>query len=164
MITVSKQQIVAQPNCSASWRHNQYLLIAFSLWGLGVSLIFALKGAWLILPIISVELLLLAVVLMLVCKKIHQRHVLRFQQQQLTIEKGTRCPARCWQVLLRQTRISVERQQDPCSPLKIQLCTPLETIPVGDFLNHQDSHTLLNELRQKGLSVCNDSEPGSLNS
>jgi uncharacterized membrane protein len=162
MVTVSKRQIIAQANCSASWRQNQCLLIILSCWGLLISLLFCLQGAWLILPLVSFELMLLAVVLFLVCKKIHQRHVLRFQQQQVTLEKGSCSPTLQWQLALSQTRISVERQQHPWSPIKIILCTAEETIPVGDFLNQQDSQILLCELRHKGLRVCNDSQTGSI--
>ena len=161
MVTVSKRQIIAQANCSASWRQNQCLLLVLGGWGLLVSLIFGLQGAWLILPLVSVELALLALVLFLVYKKIHQRHVLRFQQQQFTLEKGNSCPVLQWQLALSNTRISVERQQHPWSPIKIALCTAEENIPVGDFLNQQDSQLLLCELRQKGLRVYNDSQAGS---
>lgn len=161
MVTVSKRRIIAQANCSASWRQNQWLLIFLGSWGLLIGLLFGLQGAWLILPLISFELALLALVLFLVCKKIHQRHVLRFQQQQIILEKGSTCPAYFWQLPLGHTRISVERQQHPWSPIKILLCTKEENIPVGDFLNQQDSQILLCELRQKGLRVCNDSEAGS---
>ena len=162
MVTVSKRQIIAQANCSASWRQNQWLLIILSSWGLFVSLLFGLQGAWLILPLVSFELILLALVLFLACKKIHQRHVLRFQQQQITLEKGSSCPDLHWQLALSQTRISVERQRHPWDPIKILLCTAEETIPVGDFLNQHDSQILLCELRQKGLRVCNDSQTGSI--
>jgi uncharacterized membrane protein len=162
MVTVSKRQIIAQANCSASWRQNQCLLIILGGWGLLVSLFFSLQGAWLILPLVSFELALLALVLFLVCRKIHQRHVLRFQQQQITLEKGSNCPALQWQLALSHTRISVERQPHPWSPIKILLCTAEETIPVGDFLNQHDSQILLCELRQKGLRVCNDSQTGSI--
>ena len=162
MVTVSKRQIIAQANCSASWRQNKCLLVVLGGWGLLVSLFFCLQGAWLILPLVSFELALLALVLFLVCKKIHQRHVLRFQLQQVTLEKGSSCPTLQWQLALSHTRISVERQPHPWSPIKILLCTAHENIPVGDFLNQQDSQVLLCELRQKGFRVCNDSQTGSI--
>jgi len=160
MVTVSKQLIVAQPNCSASWRHNQCLLLAMGVWSILVGLAFGLRGAWLILPIMLIELSIMAMTLYLVCKKIQQRHILRFKQHQLRVEKD---PLHNWQLSLQQTRLSVERQAHPWSPLKIFLCTPQQSIAIGDFLSREDSQILLDELRLKGLRICNDSEAGLFN-
>jgi uncharacterized membrane protein len=162
MVTVREQEIIAQPNCSASWRQNQWLLAGFGLCCLFLSLLFYLRGAWLVLPLTGVVLLLFELVLFLTFKKLQQRHILRFHSRQLTLEKTSRHPALRWQLLHSHTRVSVQRQTQSGSPLKIALCTAREYIPLGDFLNCEDSQLLLAELRHRGLMICNDSQAGSL--
>ncbi len=162
MVTVLDKRITAIPNCSASWNHNKWLIAAVASWSLLMAIFFYRQGAWLMVPILSFEVAMLALVLTVVCKKIHQRHVLRFQQENISIEKTGYCPTLHWQLSLQHTAISVERQAHPWSPLKINLCAPGENIPIGDFLNREDSNTLLTELRQQGLPVCNDSPADTL--
>jgi uncharacterized membrane protein len=53
--------IVAKPNCSATWRSNQLVLLPLALPSLTIATAFALLGAWPILPFAGLELLALSV-------------------------------------------------------------------------------------------------------
>ena len=55
--------IIARPNQSATLNTNVQVLLALSIPVLGIAVVFALLGAWLILPFAGLELLALAAAL-----------------------------------------------------------------------------------------------------
>jgi len=61
--TASRLMIIARPNQSATWSDNVLLLLALSVPVLGIAVVFALLGAWLILPFAGLELLALGAAL-----------------------------------------------------------------------------------------------------
>lgn len=171
MITVSdynkEQLIVVEPNRSASWNQNKILIGILGCWCLLIACAFALIGAWMILPFAGIEIAALLAGCYSVCWNLHRRHVLRFCEDGVTIEKGRLLPNQVWHFSKHHTSISVERRDHPWDPLKIFLCSrdhqgAIELIAIGDFLNKDDSTQLLKVLRQRGLAVLNDSHAGAI--
>lgn len=150
--------LIAQPNHSANWRLNKIIIILFSAWWALVALLFLTKGLWPIIPFAGLEIGGLAVALYYVCWKLQQRHVLRFCEQQLTLQKGAYYPRFTWQFTREAVSLSVEVQDHPWDPLKIFLCSSDQQIPLGNFLGKDDSRKLLALLREQGLRVRNYSE------
>ncbi len=157
-----RQLIVAQPNRSANWRTNQWLLAALALWLGLLGTGFALIGAWVILPFAGLELGALAAGLYATCRKLAYRHVLHLDDDTLTIEKGIYYPREVWRFPRGGTSISVELGNHPLDPPGIVICGPREHVAVGDFLNPDDSRALLELLRSQGLRVRNHSTRGHL--
>ncbi len=155
------RSIIASPNQSADWHTNKQLLLVVGLLSGTIATGFSLIGAWIVLPFAGLEMTALGSALYVVCRKSSQRHILHFAGEHLVIEKGMRCPQQVWQLPLRDTFISVERRRHPWDPLRLTLCCDRdgrhESIPVGEFLNRDDSTRLLTLLRQQGLAVRNDS-------
>jgi uncharacterized membrane protein len=154
----SEALLIAQPNHSANWRLNKFVIILFCMWWSLVALIFVAKGLWPIVPFAGLEVGGLALALYYVCWKLQQRHVLRFDEQQLTLQKGAYYPRFTWQFARDTVSLSVEVQSHPWDPLKIFLCSREQQIPLGNFLNKDDSKRLLALLREQGLQVRNYSE------
>jgi uncharacterized membrane protein len=154
--------LIAQPNRSASWRVNKFIIALFAIWWLAIAGFFAYLGLWPIAPFAGIEVGSLALALYYVCWKLQQRHVLRFREQQLILQKGAYYPRFTWQFARDAVSLSVEVQHHPWDPLKIFLCDRNEQIPLGNFLNKDDSKTLLALLRAQGLRVRNYSEPMKL--
>ena len=150
--------LVVQPNRSASWQMNKLIIAAFAIWWSLIALFFVLKGLWPILPFAGIEVGGLAAALYYVCWKLQQRHVLRFYDAELTLQKGAYYPKFSWRFARDAVSLSVEVQSHPWDPLKIFLCSSDQAIPVGNFLNKDDSKKLLKLLREQGLSVRNFSE------
>ena len=153
--------IAALPNCSASWRTNQLLLAALGIWLLAVGCVFAAAGLWLVLPFAGLELGLLGLALHRVGWKLRQRHVVRFGPDDIRIEKGVGVPEQVWNFQRRDVALSVDLHRHPEAPLALTLFTPSHRVPVGDFLNRDDSHTLLELLRGAGIAVRNHSPIGT---
>ena len=169
--TAAARCIIAQPNQSASWQSNKRILLGIGILSGLVATACGLLGAWLILPFAGIEITALGSALYIVCRRLNVRHVLRFCDDQLIIEKGRGQPQQRWQLDKHSTSIFIERQLHPWDPIKISLCcrqrgpdnkTRIETIPIGDFLNREDSQQLLAVLREQGLMVRNDSVSGQL--
>lgn len=150
--------LIAQPNRSASWRLNKLIIALFALWWTSIAGVFIYLGLWPIAPFAGLEVGGLAVALYSVCWKLQQRHVLRFRERQLIVQKGAYYPRFTWRFARDSVSLSVEVQQHPWDPLKIFLCDRNEQIPLGNFLNKDDSKMLLALLRAQGLHVRNYSE------
>jgi uncharacterized membrane protein len=150
--------LIAQPNHSANWRLNKLIIIFFAAWWLLIAIIFSAKGLWPIIPFAGLEVGGLAIALYYVCWKLQQRHVLRFEEQHLVLQKGAYYPRFTWQFPRDSVSLSVEVQSHPWDPLKIFLCSRDQQIPLGNFLNKDDSKKLLALLRTQGLNIRNYSE------
>jgi uncharacterized membrane protein len=141
--------IIARPNQSASWRVNQLVLLALSIPSLGIAAIFALLGAWPILPLAGLELSVLGAALYRVNWKLQYRHIITLSEDQVRIDKGYYLPRRSWQLARKHTGISIDREQHPEDSPGICLHDCAERVPVGDFLNRDDCLQLLRLLREE---------------
>lgn len=86
--------ILVKPNHSASWRHNLWVLAALAVPSLGAGIVFAVAGAWPILPFAGIELAALGTALYWVNWKLEYRHVIRFTDSNVLIDKGYFVPKR----------------------------------------------------------------------
>ena len=150
--------LVVQPNRSASWRLNKFVIGAFALWWTLAASFFIARGLWPIVPFAGLEIVGLAAALYYVCWKLQQRHVLRFGDSGLTLQKGAYYARASWHFPRGAASLSVEVQPHPWDPLRIFLCDRERAIPIGNFLNKDDSRKLLRLLREQGLNVRNFSE------
>lgn len=150
--------LIAQPNRSANWQFNKLIIVLFACWWTLIASFFVFKGLWPIIPFAGIEVGGLALALYYVCWKLQQRHVLRFCGTDITLQKGTYYPRISWSFPRDTVSLSVEIQSHPWDPLKICLCNCEQTIPIGNFLNKDDSKKLLDLLRKQGLRVRNFSE------
>jgi uncharacterized membrane protein len=154
----SEALLIAQPNRSASWRLNKLIIAALALWISVIAAAFAAVGLWPIIPFAGLEIGAVGAALYYVCWKLQQRHVLRFCEDRLVLEKGCYYPRLTWRFTRAAVSLSVEVQPHPWDPLKIFLCSRDEQIPLGNFLNKDDSKKLLALLKEQGLAVRNYSE------
>jgi uncharacterized membrane protein len=149
--------LIAQPNNSANWQLNKLIIAALVLWWGLLAGFLALRGLWPIIPFAGLEVGGLALALYYASWKLQQRHVLRFSNQLLTLQKGAYHPSRTWQFARDSASLSIEVQAQPWDPLKLFLCDRNQQIPIGNFLNRDDSDKLLALLRAQGLAVRNHS-------
>lgn len=162
MVTIQQDDnealLIARPNQSANWRLNKIVIFLCAAWWGALALVFGLKGFWPVLPFAGLEIVGLAAALYYVCWKLQRRHVMRFDDRELTLQKGSYYPRFTRHFARDAVSLSVEVQQHPWDPMKIFLCSHDEQIPVGNFLNKDDSKKLLTLLREQGLRVRNYSE------
>lgn len=162
MVTIDTRpdgcRIVLEPNRSASWRTNKLLICLLAGWSGAVALFFLALGLWPVLPFLGLEVAAVAAGLYAVCWKLQQRQVLSLRGELLLLEKGHYQPCLSWQLPRQRASLSVELPHHPWDPLRIFICGAGEQVPIGDFLNKEESRQLLQMLKEQGLRVRNYSE------
>jgi uncharacterized membrane protein len=151
--------IVAEPNCSASWRTNKLLLLFLAGVSLPVAIGFTLVGAWPILPLAGLELACLGGALYYVNWKLHFRHVIRVTDDTVQIEKGHYRPRHSFRFARHQARLAVTPENHPWDGPRLRVHDASDSVSVGEFLNRDDSLKLLSLLRQS-LPVGTHSSAG----
>ncbi len=141
--------IVAQPNCSASWRSNQLVLLALAVPSLTIATAFALLGAWPILPFAGLELMALGAALYYVNWKLQYRHVITLSDEAVRIEKGHYVPKRSWQFTRQGTGLAITPEAHPWEGPGLAVHDNRESVTVGDFLSRDECLELANLLRSE---------------
>ena len=141
--------ILVKPNHSASWRQNLWLLGALAVPSLGAGIAFALVGAWPILPFAGIELTALGGALYWVNWKLEYRHVIRFTDNSVVIDKGYFMPKRSWQFLRREAALRVSPETHPWQGPVLSVHDRQSETRVGEFLNREESLQLLHLLKQQ---------------
>ena len=142
-------RIVAHPNRSASWSTNKLLICLLAGWCGALSLFFLALGLWPVVPFLGLEVAAVAIGLYAVCWKLQQRHVLRFGDDGIDLQKGHYYPQLSRHFSPGSTSLSVELPEHPWDPPRLFLCCDGERIAIGDFLNKEESKELLGLLRER---------------
>jgi len=143
------QTIVAKPNQSATWRSNLWVLGMIAVPSLGAAIGFTALGAWPILPFAGAELLALGFAMYYVSWKLQYRHIITLDEQTVRIDKGYYAPTRSWTFAREDCRLAVTPEQHPWDGPELAVHNREQTVPVGDFLNRDDSLVLLALLRNE---------------
>ncbi len=154
--TASRLMIIAKPNCSATWRSNQLVILALATPSLIIAVSFALLGAWPILPFAGLEILALGIALYYVNWKLQYRHVITLSKDAVRIEKGHYAPRRCWQFSRTGTGLAITPEKHPWEGPELCVHDHRETVTVGEFLPREESLELA-ELLRREMRVGTDS-------
>jgi uncharacterized membrane protein len=163
MVNIEKNgdeiRLVLRPNRSFSWRANQQLFLFIVVWLVSFALIFAAMGAWVILPFVGVELLVLAGALYYISWKVCHCEVLHITRDQVCIAKGTTPsktshPKASWTLPRDDVVVHVAAAPHPWGAPTIQFTAKYpDTVRVGEFLNQQDCKQLLQQLVSARLTT-----------
>lgn len=139
--------IVARPDCSASWRANMLLLTALAVPSLGAAIVFALAGAWPILPLAGLELLALGAALYCVNHKLQYRHVITVSDDCITIDKGFKAPRQSWSLRRDTTGMTIVSEENPWQGPELAVHDRDCSVSLGEFLGRDDQLQLIELLR-----------------
>ena len=146
-------QITLRPNCSASWQSNRRILAGVLALNCLFASGFVAMGAWLVLPFMGLELVLLWYLLRKVFGKLQLQQIVHLDGASLLIESGYFYPERRWCWPRQTCSVLVTVLPHPWDPLRISLSHQGEEVALGRFLNKEDCSTLLAELKRLGLPV-----------
>jgi len=139
--------IVARPDRSATWRTNVLLLAALAAPCLGAASLFAVAGAWPILPLAGAEMLGLGGALYWVNRKLQYRHVITVSDETVTIAKGYRSARQSWQFPRAAAGLTIVPERHPWEGPELSLHDRHESVPLGEFLGREDQLALIELLR-----------------
>lgn len=141
------------PNRSMSWQGNMRIWLA--LFALTVIIVtgFSLIGAWLILPFAGLELAALAAGFYYSSRQCQKQEVLVLGPDLVRLEKGMKRREMEWEMPRQYTRVWQDEPRHPFTPSKLYLQFRDEEIPLGGFLNLDDTDALLAILRRYGITI-----------
>ncbi|MGD8925636.1 MAG: DUF2244 domain-containing protein [Thioalkalispiraceae bacterium] len=139
--------IVLSPNLSARWKATKQFMFIVSSFALVIAASFAAIGLWMILPFAGMEVLALLVLMYRVSKKCYQKEVIRLNKESITVEQGQHFPRFRWHSDLFWTRLIVQSSEHPWHSDKLILRGRRDQIEIGAFLNEQEKHDLVRQLR-----------------
>ena len=141
------------PNRSSSWAETRLLLCALCGTTLAIGVLWALSGAWVVLPFSGLEAALVAWVLYRVCYMTYQRQVVTCSAERLLVQTGTHFPKRSWELERARAHLSVTDARHPLDPVRLRLVDGNHSIELGSFLNRDDKAEALRALKRAGLHV-----------
>ncbi len=150
--TATRLMIIARPNQSATWGVNVLLILALAVPVLTIAVVFAVLGAWLILPFAGLELLALGAALYHVNWKQQYRHVITLSEDTVCIDKGYYAPRQRWRFPRQGTGLTITTEQHPWAGPELCVHDRNESVILGEFLSREDSLKLL-DLLQRELRV-----------
>ncbi|WP_193164354.1 DUF2244 domain-containing protein [Microbulbifer hainanensis] len=153
--------ILLQPNQSLSFSGNLWVFVSLVAVSLGISLAFALAGAWMILPFAGLELLLLAVLFGYVYMESTRREVIRINGERVVLDccKGHRQQSVYHQEFSRGSlAVLVRMGSSATEPASVSFAGPEGCLEVGDFLTDAERANLIRKLNECG--ICARKEKG----
>ncbi|SDZ82537.1 DUF2244 domain-containing protein [Microbulbifer marinus] len=153
--------ILLQPNQSLSLSGNLWVFASLVAVSLGISLAFALAGAWMILPFAGLELLLLAVLFGYVYLEGTRREVIRISNERVILDccKGQRQQTVYHQEFSRDSvTLLVRMGGSAAEPASVCLSGPEGCLEIGGFLTDAERAELVHKLNRCG--ICARREQG----
>ena len=141
-------EITLRPNSSASWAQNRRIIMAVMAVNTLLSIGFIAIGAWLVLPFMGLELLMMYLVMSRLFQTLQIQQIVNLNSQTLSIDVGYRRCERSWQWPKTNSCVLVSVRPHPWDPLQISLSHCGEQVLIGGFLNKDDSLQLLSILRR----------------
>ncbi|NND67422.1 MAG: DUF2244 domain-containing protein [Halioglobus sp.] len=148
----SRLEIIARPNHSASWRTNLLVLGALSVPSLGAAIVFALAGAWPILPLAGLELAALGAALYCVNRKLQFRQVITVNDDSVQVDEGYTAPCQSHRFTRQAAALSVLCEDHPCESPRLSLYDRNGSVQLGGFLGREDA-LKLQSLLESELAV-----------
>lgn len=148
--------ITLQPNCSATRRQSLLFLALISGVTFSVALVWAISGAWLVLPFAGLEIAVLTYVMLRVIKSSDRMQVIRITRQAVEVEEGEYYPVQRWHFTRPDAHVSVREAENPVDCIGLTLNDGHQALEVGAFLNQNDRLQTRDALRQSGLMICSE--------
>lgn len=145
--------ITLLPNRSASWTETRLFIFLLSGTTLAVGVLWAVAGAWMVLPFSGIEAGLASYFIYRVCQRSYRRQVVTCCGDVIVVETGARFPQRRWQFSKPDTRLAVSEPRHSMDVAELCIFDRQKRVELGYFLNASDKHQALCELRQEGLHI-----------
>ncbi|MDD5033591.1 MAG: DUF2244 domain-containing protein [Methylococcaceae bacterium] len=142
-----EKTIVLKPNGSLSKWQSVALLVFCAFWMMAIGCLFALAGAWPVLPFSGLEWLLLAYCLRHSMKKSEEQEVITITESVVRVEKGRKRPEQTYK--FQRAWVMLNWVQSPIRgrPSRLSLRLHGKEVEIGRFLVESERQTLARELK-----------------
>lgn len=139
--------IVLKPNNSASWRLNMAIFGPLAVVIILISLLYASRGLWLILPFAGLEIIFLFCCVYIRVRANHSTEVITFDETTVIVERGYDRAEESWKYNRLWTKIFVKQPAYRGYPKRIFIRSHGKEQELGSFLNKQDKEVLIKDLQ-----------------
>lgn len=146
-------RLLLTPNHSLSWRGNVKIWLGLLAISAVIAGGMAVAGAWVIIPFAGLELAALAAGFYLTSRACQRREVLTIDETDIHLEKGRTRKLAEWTLPRRYARLRLNAPRHPFTPPKMELIHRDTRVTLGNFLNIEDTDTLIQLLESRGLVV-----------
>ncbi|MCK7596878.1 DUF2244 domain-containing protein [Microbulbifer sp. CAU 1566] len=146
--------ILLAPNQSLSLAGNLWVFISLVAVSLGISVAFALAGAWMVIPFAFLEVLLLAVLFGYVYLEGTRREVIRINDDRVVLDCGRgnlKRPSYHTEFDRHSLAVLVRMGATPSEPASVTFTGPEGCLEVGEFLTDAEKAALVEKLGSRGL-------------
>ncbi|WGL17028.1 DUF2244 domain-containing protein [Microbulbifer bruguierae] len=146
--------ILLAPNQSLSMTGNLWVFISLVAVSLGISIAFALAGAWMVIPFASLEVLLLAVLFGYVYSEGTRREMIRISDDRVMLDSSRgnlKRPVYHAEFDRGSLAILVRMGANPAEPAAVTFSGPEGCLEVGEFLTDVEKAALIEKLGSCGL-------------
>lgn len=150
-LSSGRVRLVLEPNQSLSWTGNLYVSLSLLIISLIISVVFALFGAWVVLPFALLEVILLVSIFYYINQHLRCQEVVSIDDQHVLIEKGSQRPEQIWDFCRGKVSVVVQQQNEPVDHDMVIISGDQGIVTVGEFLNNQDAKQLIKSLKRSGL-------------
>jgi len=142
-----EKTIILSPNGSLSLRQSIALLAFCALLMGSIAGVFAVLGAWLVLPFSGLEWLLLAYCLHVSRKRSAEREVITITDAVVRVEKGRKAPTQTYK--FQRAWVMLDWRESPVRgrPSRLALRLHGKEVEIGGFLVESERRALARELR-----------------
>jgi uncharacterized membrane protein len=142
---------IVRPNNSLKWRHAKLLFNVIAVVMLGVGLVFWSLGAWLVLPFIVAELIVLACVFYRTSLKVYSREVIAVEPTAIRVIQGGNHPV--FQVRPPLARVNLQRGDSRLATAHLYLQSSESEVEIGGCLVESEREALANDL-SRAVAAC----------
>jgi len=151
--TISEEGAVSRfiisPNCSLTRGQTGLFLAGISLFSLLVALRFYLLGAWVVLPITALELLVLGVSLRMFLRSASQVEILTMDHQEVSLQRRGGGEEGEWRFQTYWLRVMLDKDYKSWYPSRLVLSSHGRAVEIGAFLTEEDREALAEDIGQR---------------
>lgn len=145
----SSCQFVVRPNCSLSWRSTVVFYLGICTVSLTIAVMFALAGAWPVLPFAGLELALLGAALYVVAVRARNCEVISIHGDTLEVQRGRTAPEQTWSFSRHWVQVVLETPRQTGYPTKLILRGSGHQLEIGRCIDDAERLRLATELKRR---------------
>ena len=139
-------QFVIERNQSLSWKGNKVFIFFLAVLTLGIAVVFAFQGLWLILPFAGIEVVALTIGLYCCNLRCRDKEVITIDTEKVLVEEGRRKPNNCWSFNRAWLYVELISPKAHGHPSQLKLRSKGKEIEVGKCLTDNERKSLAKTL------------------
>ncbi len=151
-------RFILRPNCSLTRGQTRLFFVGISVFALLVAFRFYLLGAWVVLPMTALELLVLGVSLRMFLRSAGQVEILTLDREEVTLQRRGGGEEGEWRFQTYWLRVMLDRDDTSWYPSRLLLSSHGRAVEIGAFLTEEDREVLAEAI---GLRLHDYNKPAA---